>query len=365
MVGWRAKCCAVFRVSKRPRARWWRASRCPFRTDRCFRVSSSRLASSDLPPRRAPCWPCRSRRWCCCKVCRRFSSWKEMSFTLRDWRSERRAAAGPKSNQALRPAIRWWCRACSCSSRACSNRSWAKATHTEGYAVLNKLVEASLRYKILVIMGFIVIGFMGWRAVNSIPIDAFPDVTPVQVNIYTESPGLAAEDVEQLLTFPVESGMAGLPAVTEIRSVSLFGLSYVSVYFEDDVDIYIARRLVMERLQEVSSRLPPDYGKPEMGPNSSGHGQVFWYSVERSDEKLKAGLSDMDLRTLQDWNVRLILRTATGVDDVMAWGGQERQFQVVIDPLRLIKYGLSYKDVMSVIETNNRQVGGQYVNFGL
>jgi len=231
--------------------------------------------------------------------------------------------------------------------------------------VLNKLVEASLRYKFLVIMGFIVIGFMGWRAVNSIPIDAFPDVTPVQVNIYTESPGLAAEDVEQLLTFPVESGMAGLPAVTEIRSVSLFGLSYVSVYFEDDVDIYFARRLVMERLQEVSSRLPPDYGKPEMGPNSSGLGQVFWYTVERADEKLKAGLTDMDLRTLQDWNVRLILRTAPGVDDVMSWGGQERQFQVVIDPLRLIKYGLGYKDVMAVIETNNRQVGGQYVNLGL
>src|SRR3569623_276360 len=214
-------------------------------------------------------------------------------------------------------------------------------------------------------MGFIVIGFMGWRAVNSIPIDAFPDVTPVQVNIYTESPGLAAEDVEQLLTFPVESGIAGQPAVNEIRSVSLLGLSYVSVYFEDDVDIYFARRLVMERLQEVSSRLPPDYGKPEMGPNSSGLGQVFWYTVERADEKLKAGLTDMDLRTLQDWNVRLILRTAPGVDVVMSWGGQERQFQVVIDPLRLIKYGLGYKDVMAVIETNNRQVGGQYVNLGL
>src|SRR3569623_1406118 len=213
-------------------------------------------------------------------------------------------------------------------------------------------------------MGFVVIGFLGSRAVNSIPIDAFPYVTPVHVNIYTESPGLAAEDVEQLLTFPVESGMAGLPAVTEIRSVSLFGLSYVSVYFEDDVDIYFARRLVMERLQEVSSRLPPDYGKPEMGPNSSGLGQVFWYTVERADEKLKAGLTDMDLRTLQDWNVRLILRTAPGVDDEMSWGGQDRQFQVVIDLLRLINYGRGFWDVMAGIETNYRQVGGQYVNLG-
>ncbi len=230
--------------------------------------------------------------------------------------------------------------------------------------MLNNLVEASLRYKFLVIIIFLVVGFMGARAVNTIPIDAFPDVTPVQVNIYTESAGLAAEDVEQLLTFPVESGMAGLPGVTEIRSVSLFGLSYVSVYFEDSMDIYFARRLVMERLQEVSNRMPQEYGRPEMGPNTSGLGQVFWYTVERADEKLKSGLSDMDLRTLQDWTVRLILRTAPGVDDVMSWGGQERQYQVVIDPMRLIKYKLSYRDIMSVIESNNRQVGGQYINLG-
>ncbi|HDK02516.1 MAG TPA: efflux RND transporter permease subunit, partial [Gammaproteobacteria bacterium] len=230
--------------------------------------------------------------------------------------------------------------------------------------MLNNLVEASLRYKFLVIIIFLVVGVLGWRAVTTIPIDAFPDVTPTQVNIYTESPGLAAEDVEQLLTFPVESGMAGLPGVTEIRSVSLFGLSYVSVYFEDSMDIYFARRLVMERLQEVGNRIPREYGRPEMGPNTSGLGQVFWYTVERADEKLKSGLTDMDLRTLQDWTVRLILRTAPGVDDVMSWGGRERQFQVVIDPLRLIKYGLRYKDVMEVIEANNRQVGGQYVNLG-
>ena len=230
--------------------------------------------------------------------------------------------------------------------------------------MLNKIVEVSLRYKFLVIIAFLVIGFLGWRAVNNVPIDAFPDVTPVQVNIYTESPGLAAEDVEQLLTFPVESGMAGLPGVQQIRSVSLFGLSYVSVYFSDDTDIYFARRLVMERLQEVSERIPQGYGKPEMGPNTSGLGQVFWYTVERADDKLKNGLSDMDLRTVQDWTVRLILRTASGVDDVMSWGGQERQYQVVIDPLRLLKYKLSYKEVISAIQANNRQVGGQYVNLG-
>ncbi len=230
--------------------------------------------------------------------------------------------------------------------------------------MLEKLVESALRYKFLVLIVFAVIAALGWRAVATVPIDAFPDVTPVQVNIYTESPGLAAEDIEQLLTFPIESGMAGLPNVQEIRSVSLFGLSYVSVYFDDDMDIYFARRLVMERLQEVADRIPEGYGTPEMGPNSSGLGQVFWYTIERADEQLDAAVTDMDLRTLQDWNVRLILRTAPGVDDVLSWGGQERQFQVVIDPLSLIKYDLAFTDIMQVIEANNRQVGGQYVNLG-
>ncbi len=230
--------------------------------------------------------------------------------------------------------------------------------------MLNKLVEISLRYKFLVIIAFLVVAFLGWRAVVTVPIDAFPDVTPVQVNIYTESPGLAAEDVEQLLTFPIESGMAGLPGVEEIRSVSLFGLSYVAVYFEDAMDIYFARRLVMERLAEVGERIPEGYGTPEMGPNTSGLGQVFWYTVERADEALGKGITDMDLRTLQDWSVRLILRTAPGVDDVLSWGGQERQFQVVIDPLRLIEFGLSFREVMGLLETNNRQVGGQYINLG-
>ena len=230
--------------------------------------------------------------------------------------------------------------------------------------MLTRLVEISLRYKFLVIIAFAVIAFLGVRAVQTIPIDAFPDVTPVQVNIYTESPGLAAEDVEQLLTFPVESGMAGLPGVTEIRSVSLFGLSYVSVYFEDDMDIYFARRLVMERLQEVADRIPEGYGRPEMGPNTSGLGQVFWYTLRRADQTLQDRYSDMDLRTLQDWSVRLILRTAPGVDDVMSWGGQERQYQVVVDPLQLIAHDVGYADVLNAVMANNRQVGGQYINQG-
>ena len=226
--------------------------------------------------------------------------------------------------------------------------------------MLNGIVDLSLRYKLLVLLGFVLLTVFGVRAVLTVPVDAFPDVTPNQVNIYTESPGLAAEDVEKLLTAPIETAMAGLSGVEQIRSVSLFGLSYVGVYFKDDVDIYFARRLVGEKLQEAKERLPQGYGEPALGPNSSGLGQVFWYTIESADQKLSA----MDLRTLHDWSVRLMLRTASGVDDVTTWGGQEKQYQVLIHPQKLIKYGLSFKSVMEALAANNRQVGGQYVNLG-
>ena len=230
--------------------------------------------------------------------------------------------------------------------------------------MLNRLVEFSLRYKFLVLIVFAVVAFLGISAVRNVPIDAFPDVTPVQVNIYTESPGLAAEDVEQLLTTPVESALAGLPKVQEIRSVSLFGLSYVSVYFKDDMNIYFARQLVGERLQEIGGRLPQGYGKPSMGPNTSGLGQVYWYTVERAPGITKDQVSDMDLRTWQEWTVRLILRTAPGVDDVSSWGGGERQYQVQIDPQRLYARGLGFGDVINALPANNGQVGGNVMDVG-
>lgn len=226
--------------------------------------------------------------------------------------------------------------------------------------MLNSIVDVSLRYKVLILVAFLLVIVFGVKAFREVPVDAFPDVTPVQVNVYTESPGLAAEDVEKLLTFPIESVMAGLPGVEHIRSVSLFGLSYVSIYFKDNVDIYFARRLAGEKLLEAKGRIPEGYGEPTLGPNSSGLGQVFWYTVESADKKLSA----MDLRTLQDWSVRLMLRTAAGVDDVTSWGGDEKQFQVSIQPQKLIKYGLTFRAVMEALSRNNGQVGGQYVNLG-
>lgn len=226
--------------------------------------------------------------------------------------------------------------------------------------MLDWIVNTSLRYRVLVLVLFGAVVFLGVQALRSVPVDAFPDVTPNQVNVYTESPGLAAEDVEKLLTTPIETALAGLPGVEVIRSVSLFGLSYVGVYFRDDVDIWFARRLVGEKLVEARERIPQGYGEPVLGPNSSGLGQVFWYTIESADNKLSA----MELRTLHDWSVRLLLRTAPGVDDVTTWGGYEKQYQVQIDPAKLVKYGIAFKDVMAVLAANNRQVGGQTIKLG-
>lgn len=226
--------------------------------------------------------------------------------------------------------------------------------------MLNKIVNVSLNYRPLVLVALGVLVLFGVRAWLLLPVDAFPDVTPVQVSASTESPGLAPEDVEKLLTFPIESALAGLPGVRVVRSTSMFGLSEVTVYFDDSMDIYFARRLVDEKLQEAKARLPDGFGEPELGPNASGLGQVLWYTVEAADGKV----SDMELRSLQDWAVRVQLRTAPGVDEVISWGGQEKQYQVLIDPNKLLKYGLTFRTVTEAIQANNRQVGGQYVNLG-
>ncbi len=226
--------------------------------------------------------------------------------------------------------------------------------------MLNWILEISMRYKLLVIIAFIVVAGLGVRAWQVVPLDAFPDVTPVQVNVYTESPGLASEDVEKLITFPVESSLAGLAGIEAIRSVSLFGLSYVSVYFSDDTDIYRARFLVNEKLADARARIPQGYGEPALGPNTSGLGQVLWYTLKSENQQLSA----TDLRTIQDWNVRLVMRTVSGVDDITSWGGFEKQYQVQIDPQKLVKYELTFNQVIDRLIANNRQVGGQYVNLG-
>ncbi len=223
--------------------------------------------------------------------------------------------------------------------------------------MLARIVDASLRYKYLVIFATLFVVVLGVRAITRIPIDAFPDVTPVQVQVFTESRGLSPEEVEKLITVPVESALAGLPRVDTIRSLSMFGLSFITVFFQDGTDVFFARQLVLERLGEAKERIPEGYGTPEMGPNTTGLGQVFQYYLKPQDGRL----SLMDLRSLQDWSVRLLLRTAPGVDDVLSFGGDERQFQVLLDPARLVKYGLGFPDVLPKIAGGNRAVGGQFL----
>ena len=205
----------------------------------------------------------------------------------------------------------------------------------------------------------------GWpRAALLLPrlkLDAFPDVTNVQVTVNTEAPGLAAEEVEQLISFPVEAVMYALPDVAEVRSISKTGLSIVTVVFDEGTDIYFARQLVFERLQDAKEQIPPGVGTPEMGPNTSGLGQVFQYILRTDDP---GRFDPMALRGLNDWVVKLLLMPVDGVTEVLSFGGEVRQFQVLADPQRLLSYGLSVQDLAAAIEANNRNAGGWYLDRG-
>ena len=185
--------------------------------------------------------------------------------------------------------------------------------------MLEKIIDISLKYKLMVIIFFIIISIMGIKAYKSIPVDAFPDITPKQVVIYTESPGNSAEDIEKLITYPIESAMAGMAGVKTIMSNSIFGLSYVSVFFEDNMDIYFLRQLVNERLSTVD--IPESWGKPTLGPNTTGLGQVFWYQLY--DKTSKYSLKE--LREMQEYLVTPLFKSVKGVEDVIGWGGDEKQ----------------------------------------
>jgi len=194
-------------------------------------------------------------------------------------------------------------------------------------------------------------------------IDAFPDTTPVQIQVNTVAPALAPEEVERQITFPVEQAISGLPGLAMVRSISKFGLSQVVVTFQDGTDIYFARQLVGERLGTVS--LPEGIGRPQMGPISTGLGEVFHYVLTYEGYDFSQPLSAeerikkiTELRTLHDWMVKPQLRSIPGVAEVNSWGGYEKQYQVRLDPSRLIKHGLTFDQVTEAVQANNRNVGG-------
>ena len=187
--------------------------------------------------------------------------------------------------------------------------------------------------------------------------DAFPDISPNLVQVFTITEGLAPEEVEKYVTYPIEAAMTGLPGVRTIRSVSNFGLSVVNIYFEDSMDIYFSRRLVNERLAEAKLQIPEGFGTPRMGPISTGMGLVLFYYLK--DETGKYSLEE--LRTLQDWVVKYNLRTVPGVTEVLGIGGYEKQYHVVVDPAALLRYDITLKEVIERIKKNNLNVGGQFI----
>ncbi|MBB3205007.1 cobalt-zinc-cadmium resistance protein CzcA [Rhodopirellula rubra] len=234
--------------------------------------------------------------------------------------------------------------------------------------MLNWLIDVSLRHRALVILTAALFAVVGVFSLQQLDIDAFPDTTPVQIQINTVAPSLASEEIERQITFPVEQAISGLPGLHELRSISKFGLSQVVVIFDDGIDIYFARQLINERLSTVE--LPDGISRPQMGPVSTGLGEVFHYvlvydGVDFSEASQAERVKRMtELRTIHDWVVKPQLRSVRGVAEVNSWGGYEKQYQIRLDPEGLFKYGLTFEQVSDAIETNNENVGGGTVTDG-
>jgi cobalt-zinc-cadmium resistance protein CzcA len=222
---------------------------------------------------------------------------------------------------------------------------------------MSALIRFGLENRLLVVALALLTAAAGFYRYRELPVDAFPDVSPNLVQVFTTTEGISPEDVEKYVTFPVETAMNGLPGLARIRSVSNFGLSVVNVYFEDDVDIYFARQLVGERLQEARDQIPEGFGEPEMGPISTGMGLVLFYYLEDASGRYTLE----ELRTIQDWLVKIQLQTVPGVTEVLGIGGYEKQFQVRVHPENLLRYDLTMGDVLSRIRGNNLNVGAQFI----
>ena len=220
---------------------------------------------------------------------------------------------------------------------------------------MDKIIHFSLNNRLLIVIGWLLVVIFGVQSLLRLPIDAVPDVTNIQVQIMTDTPGLPPEDVERFITFSVETAMSGLPNVEEIRSVSKFGLSVVTVVFLEGTDIYWARQLVGERLGEAREAIPEGYGQPEMGPISTGLGEIYQFEVRGE------GYSPMELRTILDWTINYQLRGVPGVVEINSFGGELKTYQVTLDPERLAAFGLSIGEVFESVEKSNRNVGGGYI----
>ena len=229
--------------------------------------------------------------------------------------------------------------------------------------MIDSILQFAIRQRWLVIVAVLAMAALGAWNYQRLPIDAVPDITNVQVQINTEAPGYSPLETEQRITFPIETAMAGLPRLQQTRSLSRYGLSQVTVIFEDGTDIYFARQLINERVQEVRSNLPSGV-QPSMGPIATGLGEIFMWTVEpKEGAKRPDGgeYTPTELRTIQDWIVRPQLRNIPGVTEINTIGGYLKQFHVAPDPAKLVAYGLSFRDVLEALARNNGNVGAGYI----
>ncbi len=216
--------------------------------------------------------------------------------------------------------------------------------------MLTRLIDLCLRHRPIVLLATAVLVVVGLASFQELPFDAFPDTTPVQVQVNTTAPALSPLEVERQITFPIEQAISGLPGLSEVRSISKFGFSQVVAIFDDSIDIYLARQVVSERL--AAAELPGGVGRPALGPVSTGLGEVFQYLIQ-SDT-----LSARDLRTLHHWVIRPQMLQVAGVAEINSWGGYKKQYHVVVDPRRLVKHDLTLDDVARVMRRGNRNAGG-------
>jgi cobalt-zinc-cadmium resistance protein CzcA len=227
--------------------------------------------------------------------------------------------------------------------------------------MVQRIIQWSLQNRFIVLIASLLILGMGFVAATQIPLDAVPDLTNVQVQVLTNSPALGPEEVEQFITFPIENAMSGVPNVDEIRSISRFGLSAVTVTFHDGTDIYWARNQVNERLQRARENIPPGMGTPELGPIATGMSEIYQFEV-RSKPGFKYSLSE--LRSMLDWQIAFQLRSVQGVVEVNTFGGELKTYEIQVDPAQLQNYGISFADVFKALDENNGNSGGGYIAHG-
>jgi len=221
--------------------------------------------------------------------------------------------------------------------------------------MVDRIILFAMRQKLFVGIGVTALIVGGILTASKLPIDAVPDITSNQVQIFTVAPALAPQEIERLVTYPLEVSLQNLPDVEEVRSVSKFGLSAITVVFDDHVDIYFARQLVAQRLQEAKDALPPGIPEPEMGPVSTGLGEIYQYEI------VGEGYTPMELRTIQDWIIKRQLAGTRGLAEVNTFGGELKQYQVLIDPQKLLKYDLGLRDVIEAVSSNNANAPGAYI----